>query len=136
MIQLLGVHILSMPHVPFWFAYLGFLLVLIGIGISIAARYALHTNWTGAAEYQIKNNHTLITHGIYHFIRHPIYVGMGIAFVGSEMVVGSYLFISMFAFFIAAYVQGKREEKILLAHFGKKYSIYMERSKMLFPFVF
>ena len=136
MIQLLGVRFLSMMHVPLWFPYIGCGLVVIGTGMCILARYALHTNWTGAAEYQIKNKHTLITHGIYQYIRHPIYAGMGIAFIGSEMVVGSYLFISMFAFFIVAYVQGKREEKLLIAHFGNKYTDYMKHSKMLVPFIF
>src|SRR5687767_6785491 len=54
---------------------IGFGLVVLGLGICIIARINLDTNWANAWEYQIKKKHTLVTHGIYSYIRHPIYTG-------------------------------------------------------------
>lgn len=114
---------------------IGVILVIVGIAIMIFSRKELSTNWAPGYEYQIKEKHTLITTGIYKYIRHPIYLGIALSFIGAEMVAASYLFISMFAIFVGVYVQGKREEKILLAHFGENYKKYMSQTKMLIPCV-
>ncbi len=118
------------------YQYIGFLVFLIGMAISVSARIALSTNWSNAYEFQIKKGQELISHGIYKYIRHPIYSGISIAFIGAEMVAGSWLWVYfIFILFFGAYLQGKREEKILLAHFGGKYKNYMKSSKMLLPFI-
>jgi protein-S-isoprenylcysteine O-methyltransferase Ste14 len=134
-LQLLGFELL-----PFDFPYVslgGFVLVVIGIVISINARRVLGANWAHAADYQIKKDHTLITKGVYGFIRHPIYTGLLFASVGAELVVESYLFLFVLLFMVFwSYSRGKREEKILEAHFGKAYADYKKRTKMLIPFLF
>lgn len=134
-VQLLGLDILTFPHNIF-IQTVGFIVSVIGILISILGRQELGTNWTHAGEYQIKKNHDLITTGIYRYIRHPIYAGVFLSLIGGELVAESYL---VFFFFIisfsAAYYQGKREERILLKHFGKKYEDYMKKTKMFIPFI-
>ncbi|MBI5452967.1 isoprenylcysteine carboxylmethyltransferase family protein [Candidatus Gottesmanbacteria bacterium] len=107
------------------------------MAISVSARRVLGTNWAHAAEYQIKKDHELVTSGIYKYIRNPIYTGLVIAITGAELVAKSYLFIffALFGFWVA-YIQAKREEKILQEHFGKEYSDYMKKSKTLIPFIF
>jgi protein-S-isoprenylcysteine O-methyltransferase Ste14 len=114
---------------------MGLAIMLIGLAICIIARKELSTNWTNGYEYQVKENHTLVTTGIYSLVRHPIYTGYALLFIGGEMVVGSWLFVSFLFFFVTSYIQGKREEKLLLSHFGKDYRHYMKRTKMLIPFV-
>jgi len=114
----------------------GVILVIIGLIISISARVTLGTNWAHAAEYQIKKNQTLITNGIYKYIRNPIYTGLAIGVTGGELVANSYLFLLFPLFFFIAYKQAKLEEKILEKHFGKSYTEYKKKSKMLIPFVF
>jgi protein-S-isoprenylcysteine O-methyltransferase Ste14 len=114
---------------------IGVCMCLLGIVVSIVARKQLGINWSHAADYQIKKGHQLITTGMYKYVRHPIYLGLALSWIGAEMVAGSYLFISFFALFVALYMQGKREEKIHLAHFGEKYKDYMKHTKMLIPWV-
>lgn len=111
--------------------------VLVGLGtvICFVARKALADNWVSGEEYQIKQNQELVTSGIYAYMRHPIYTGLALSFIGAEMVAQSYLFLSLFAYFVVAYVQGKREEKILLSHFGGKYKQYMSQTRMFIPFL-
>lgn len=135
LIQLMRYTVWKIPNASFFFSLVGLLITLVGLIICLIARKTLGDNWTNAYEYQVKENHDLITNGVYAVIRHPIYFGLTLMLIGAEMVAQSYLFISFLAFFVAFYFQGRREEKILVAHFGQKYQEYMQHTKMLIPFV-
>lgn len=132
---LFGLSLLPMPQSSFTVA-LGFLLVLLGLGLAVVSRDQLSTNWANAWEYQIKEKHELITHGVYSVIRHPIYTGIAVAVIGAELVAQSYLFIFVCGSFFIAYQQGKKEDGLLEAYFGKPYREYKKRTKMLIPFLF
>lgn len=69
-------------------------------------------------------------------LQYPIYLGLILAIIGGELVAQSYLFLLGFLLFFTSYLQGKREEKILYAHFGKEYMEYKQKTKMLIPFIF
>ncbi len=84
-LQLFGLPIVRFPY-SFQAQLFGFMMVAVGIMISISARISLSTNWTHASEYQIKKKHELVTQGIYRFIRHPIYAGLFLAYVGGTIV--------------------------------------------------
>ncbi len=131
---LLDVSILPMQS-NFLIELVGFLIVILGVGIAVIARAQLGTNWANAWEYQIKQRHKLITTGIYAYIRHPIYTGVALEIIGAELVAQSYLFLFFFLAFLAAYKQGKLEEVILEKHFGKAYAEYKKKTKMLIPFI-
>lgn len=134
-IQILRHKTWIIPNASIMLPLVGLFLAILGLVICIIARKTLSGNWTNAHEYQIKENHQLIATGIYSVIRHPIYLGLILMLIGGEMVAESYLFISFFAFFIVFYVQGRKEEKLFLSHFGKEYQEYMHHTKMLIPFV-
>ncbi len=135
-LQLLGVSILLMPHANVIIQLVGFLFVVIGVAVSVAARKTLGTNWVHAAEYQVKKKQELVTSGIYAYIRHPIYVGLFFAFIGGELVAKSYLVFGCLLLIAGAYQQMKLEETLLLSHFGEAYKKYMKRTKMFLPFLF
>lgn len=133
--QLIGLQLFPFPHNSL-IQFIGFIAVCISVVISILARKQLGVNWAHGKDYQIKKNQELITSGIYSYIRHPIYLGILLSYTGAEIVAHSYLsVIFFFIFFAGAYMQGKREEKILLGQFGKKYEEYMKRTKMLIPYL-
>lgn len=131
--QLLGIQV-----VPFGnnlvIQVFGLILTIIGVVISIMARRDLGTNWAHAAEFQIRRNQVLVTHGIYKYIRHPIYSGMMLSIVGAELVAGSYLFVVLFIILlIFGYRQALQEEELLIRQFGKRYLEYMKTSTMFLP---
>jgi protein-S-isoprenylcysteine O-methyltransferase Ste14 len=136
LLQLAGLSILPISGNILLLQWIGLVLVVAGTRICIVARKQIGANWVHGAEYQIKKKQELVTTGIYAYIRHPIYAGVFLMYIGSELVSGSYLVISFLAFFFIFSVQAKREEKILLAHFGEQYRGYMKKTKMLIPFVF
>lgn len=93
----------------------------------------LGTYWSITLE--MRENHRLITQGVYRYVRHPMYAAlflysMGQALVVPNWVVGpSYLvaFGILFALRIGA------EERMMLETFGEEYAAYMARTKLLVP---
>lgn len=115
---------------------LGVIMVLISGVSAIIARRELGNNWTHGAEYQIKQKHNLVVSGIYSYIRHPIYIAMLLLFLGTELVIGSYLFfIFLIIFPYIAYTQAKREESLLIQHFEDEYKVYMQKTRMFIPYI-
>lgn len=135
LLQIVGLSIFPITRNIITFQIIGLTMVIVGIGISLRARYQLGTNWTNGYEYQIKKDQNLITTGMYSYIRHPIYLGLTVSFIGGELVAESWLFVSYCFLLVGFYTQARREEKILLAHFGNAYKSYMKKTKMLIPFL-
>jgi len=133
-IQLLGVNILQFSNNNF-LVLSGFILSIIGIIISISARKEIAANWTCSDNYQIKKNHSLVTSGIYRYIRHPIYLGMGISFLGVELLVQSYLIFFAPLGTLMIFYWAKREEALLTKHFKESYLKYKRKTKMFLPFI-
>lgn len=137
---LLGIQLLSPPLFPFPYAMtvqcVGFVMAFTGVVISVMGRRELGVNWAHGGEYQVKNNQELVTTGIYHYMRHPIYLGVILAYVGGQIVAGSYLsIVFLILFMYSSIVQAKKEEKLLLQHFKQEYKDYMRNTKMLIPYI-
>ncbi len=66
--------------------WIGTALVAAGLGFAVAARAYLGRNWSGTVT--LKQGHELIRTGPYRLVRHPIYTGMLLAFVGTAMARG------------------------------------------------
>jgi protein-S-isoprenylcysteine O-methyltransferase Ste14 len=133
--QLLSVQILPF-HQSLLSILTGITLVTCGIAISISARRTLGANWAHRAEYQIKQRQTLVTQGIYAYIRHPIYTARLLMIVGAELVASSLLVVPVLLFVpLVMYSQAKREEDILAKEFGEKYKKYTYSTRMFLPLV-
>jgi protein-S-isoprenylcysteine O-methyltransferase Ste14 len=110
------------------------LLTVIGIAVAISARTNLGSNWSARAT--LKEGHELIESGPYRYVRHPIYTGLLLAFLGTALLrcsprtlMGVVLFLGLFVWKI------RIEERFLSAEFGAKYQDYRRRVKALIPFV-
>jgi len=135
-IQIAGLQILPIPErYAFFSQIVGILLLLSGFFICVIARRSLGANWVYGYEYQIKQKQTLVTTGIYRTIRHPIYVGLFLVYIGGELVAQSMLWMSFLVLIVPLYLQAKREEKILRRYFGESYEIYKKRTSMFIPFL-
>lgn len=84
-----------------------------------------------------RDNPELITSGVFRIVRHPIYAGAILFYMGSAVItmsIASAAFwpvIVVFYFFISRY-----EERLLEDEFGDDYSTYKKRTGMLFPKLF
>ena len=78
----------------------------------------------------------MIENGLYKIVRHPIYSGLLLLFIGNAIIVGDYRgIIAVVIVFVSFWFKLKKEEKLLVDHFGSKYIAYRKRTKALVPFV-
>ena len=121
--------------------YNGHLLPLIAGGLCYAlalcllSRVAWYLGKFWSPTLQIKENHQLVTIGIYRRIRHPMYLSLLIFSVGNTLALPNYVAGPSFVvamLVIIAFRIGP-EERMLLEEFGEQYEAYRERSYRLIP---
>jgi protein-S-isoprenylcysteine O-methyltransferase Ste14 len=114
-------------------AAIGAVLFVSGLAVAIWARVHLGENW-GMPMTQ-KEKPELVTSGPYGLVRHPIYSGLLLAFLGTALatnVIGLAITAVLVAYF---YYCGTVEERNLTETFPAAYPEYKQRTKMLIPFV-
>ena len=112
----------------------GISIVICGLAITIIARRTLADNWSSAVTF--KENHELITKGIYQFVRHPIYTGILLMFMGSAYLYFSLSTIIGFMLMVFAIIYKIRlEEKMMTEHFPDAYPEYRKKVRAIIPFM-
>ena len=86
----------------------------------------------------IVEGHSLYNQGPYQFIRHPIYSGFALAFLGHQV---AFLFIPglvLWYLFIAFYLHNRIqvEEEMLAQQFHGDYLEYQKQTWRMFPYVY
>ena len=98
---------------------------------------AVTLGWFYASTLVIREDHELITHGLYRFTRHPIYFGVLIVCISVPIYASSPLgFVIMTALIPLFLNRIRMEEKLLTEEFGDAYKKYRETTKKLVPFVY
>jgi protein-S-isoprenylcysteine O-methyltransferase Ste14 len=113
-------------------AVVGMLMVVAGIAFACWARHIIGSNWS--SEVQVKQGHELIQRGPYGLVRHPIYTGLLLAFLGTAIAVGEWhglLAVAIIA--ISFWFKLRLEERWMRESFGEVYVNYMRRVKALIP---
>jgi protein-S-isoprenylcysteine O-methyltransferase Ste14 len=115
-------------------AITGTVLFLCGLATAIWARLSMGANW--GMPMTLKQEPELVETGPYGYVRHPIYSGLILAFIGTTLATS--LLVLIPAGLLSAYFvwSGRTEERILSAAMPSTYPPYMARTKMLIPFVF
>jgi len=117
-----------------WIFFAGVIIVAAGLGFTVWARIHLGRNWSGTVT--LKEGHELIVTGPYRFVRHPIYSGLLLAFVGSAIARGEWRGVAAVALaFAALWGKLKLEERWLGEAFGEAYARYRAEVAALIPFV-
>lgn len=125
----LGERFLRWHPANFW---IGTLLVLAGLGLAICARLALRGNWSITVE--VKQQHELIRSGPYRWVRHPIYTGLLIAFVGTALTVGQWRgILGVVIVYLTLRMKSAMEERYMLETFGDSYRQYQHEVPALVP---
>lgn len=113
----------------------GLAMVIAGAGLAVWSRLVLARNWSGAVE--LKVGHELVQRGPYRFVRHPIYTGLLLMFLGTALVRGTALaFVGVGLFFVLHVWKLRAEESLLAQQFPESFPAYKARTKALVPFVF
>ncbi len=110
-------------------------LTVTGLVVAIVARRTLAENWSRAVAF--KEDHELITSGLYNYVRHPIYTGILLMILGTALFVGTASAgIGFLIMLVAIGFKLRAEEELLSEHFPREYPRYKSRTKALIPYVF
>jgi len=96
---------------------------LLGLIMWWTGKLTLAKNWNvGFGKPKITK---LVTHGIYSKIRHPMYWGINLTFIGLTLIYSEIWFMVLSTIIIIYFfVRMRRENKYLLATIGKEYQNY------------
>ena len=113
-------------------AVVGALLTKLGVAFACWASHVLGRNWSSVV--QVKKDHELIQSGPYRWVRHPIYTGLLLAFLGTAMAIGEWRgAVCVVIVAVSFWFKLKLEERWMRENFGVAYENYMQRTKALIP---
>lgn len=110
------------------------LLAAAGACVAVWARVTIGTNWSGVVT--LKEGHELIESGPYRFVRHPIYAGILLMALGTQL-----LYAEGFGFILLIYVAAaftykiRVEEQLMSQQFPSQYMEYRRHVKAIIPYL-
>lgn len=120
-------------QLPIWMGWLGVFLLTCALFIFVRAHIDLKANWSPTLE--IRQDHTLVTNGIYRFIRHPMYASQWLWVIAQILLLQNWLAgpLDLLFFIIFYTLRVQVEEKMMLDTFGDEYRVYMEKTGGVIP---
>jgi protein-S-isoprenylcysteine O-methyltransferase Ste14 len=115
--------------------WIGVTLYAVGGAIRIWPVFVLGRRFSGLVA--IQPGHTLVTTGIYRFLRHPSYLGLLINALGWALAFRSAVGVILAVLMLVPLVARIRsEEALLLSQFGSAYEQYRARTYRLLPGIY
>ena len=112
----------------------GLVLIVIGLTITLVAHGTLRRFYSSTLV--IRVDHQLISHGIYRFTRHPVYLGTILGLIGVPVFTSSlYGLLTMSALIPIFLNRIRMEERMLTDEFGDSYRMYKKSTSKLIPFI-
>jgi len=121
------------PWMP-WAFWVAAIITALGLLFTVWARVHIGRNWSGVVT--IKQDHELIDTGPYALVRHPIYTGLLVAFIGSAVARAEWRgVLAVLIAWAALWRKLRVEERWMTERFGEKYVAYCQRVPALVPFL-
>jgi len=115
---------------PWMYEHFGHSVAMAGTFVSLLGVMLIALGWV-----QIHRAHGLVKKGLYHYIRHPQYLGIFLFTGGWILHWPSVITLILWPILVGAYVWLARyEEKMAVECFGEPYVEYMKRTKRFIPF--
>ncbi len=114
----------------------GIVVLVCALSLFFQTHRRLGRSWSVTLE--IRENHGLVTDGIYRFVRHPMYSAYFLWVLSQALLLPNWIagpaglvgFGTLFAFRV------RREEQMMLEAFGDEYAAYAARTKRIIPGMF
>ncbi|MCX5495243.1 protein-S-isoprenylcysteine O-methyltransferase [Kaistia dalseonensis] len=117
-------------------AWIGVLAVLAYLFSFYRSHRDLGHNWSATLE--IREKHALVTSGIYHYVRHPMYVSFWLMAVAQALLLQNWFvgLAGLVGIGILYFLRVKKEEKLMQDTFGLAYRDYAKRTARLIPKIY
>jgi protein-S-isoprenylcysteine O-methyltransferase Ste14 len=118
---------------PIWARWLGVLLMVFAVFVFWRAHADLGLNWSPTLE--LRENHDLVTHGIYGVIRHAMYASQWLWVLAQPFLLPNWIagFLDLLIFVPFYLLRVKAEEQMMLEQFGDQYRSYRQNVGAVFP---
>ncbi len=120
-------------QLPLWASILGALLQLPYLWLFWRSHADLGRNWSPGLE--LREQHTLVTTGIYRQIRHPMYSAIWLSAISQALLLQNGLagLLAVPAFGALCILRIPKEEAMMVQQFGAEYTDYQARTGRLLP---
>jgi len=121
------------PAVSLTLGISGGLVHIAAMALLWKSHFDLGRNWSPTL--QIREQHSLVTHGSYFYLRHPMYAAHWLWALAQPLLLQNFVVgFSMLVTFIPVYfARVAREETMMLEYFGEAYRRYLNQTGRLFP---
>jgi protein-S-isoprenylcysteine O-methyltransferase Ste14 len=111
----------------------GLTCLAIGLWLFFRSHADLGTNWSVTLE--LRQEHRLVSLGVYRAIRHPMYSALALYAVGQALVIPNWVagFSNVIAVAVLVALRLGTEEKMMAEQFGDEYAAYAARTKRFVP---
>jgi protein-S-isoprenylcysteine O-methyltransferase Ste14 len=117
-------------------AWLGTALFAAALWLFYRVHKELGRNWSDSLE--VREQHKLVTDGLYRYVRHPMYSAFFMWAVAQALLLPNWFagFSGIVGFGILFLFRVGREEQLMLDTFGDEYRAYMARTARLIPGIY
>jgi len=118
---------------PDWLAWIGTGIYVVALWLFWRSMADLGRNWSISV--QLRDEHSLVTEGVYRYIRHPLYASGFLTAIATALMLHNWIAgLSWLAISIPIYLtRVDHEEQMMLDHFGEQYQKYMKCTGRLVP---
>lgn len=122
----------SSVTIPVWIRWTGVLVLVLACVMLVWTFLSLGRNLTDTVV--TRQQHTLVLHGPYRWIRHPLYDSAALLTVAIAAVTANWFFLATGVVILGLLITRTRiEEANLVARFGDSYRAYMKRTGRFVP---
>lgn len=122
----------SAVPIPLWLRWAGVGAIVVACGLLVWTFRSLGKNLTDTVV--TRQQHTLVLHGPYRWIRHPFYDSAALLALATSTVAANwFLLVTGIVLFTLIVIRTRTEEQNLIARFGDGYRTYMERTGRFLP---
>ena len=128
-----GLFALADYDLPEWATVTGAVLQIPVLWLFWRSHADLGRNWSLAIE--VREGHGLVTHGVYTFVRHPMYAAMSLSMLCQPLLIHNWIagFLAIPAFAALCVVRVPIEEALLRERFGAAYTAYALHTRRILP---
>ncbi|MEM7029336.1 MAG: protein-S-isoprenylcysteine O-methyltransferase [Chloroflexota bacterium] len=118
---------------PVWAVVVGAISFVVGLWLFWRSHADLGRNWSVTLE--IREDHGLITNGVYKQIRHPMYSAIFLMFTAQALLVHNWIagLGGIVTFGLMYIIRVPQEEAMMRASFGEAYDTYCQNTGRIWP---